>query len=88
MIKPSILGRDAVAVLVSLLAVGTVFAMSPAPTSLTGSSHALGAQPVQTADKTPEPTESPASAVTPEAGATAEHAGPAEPPASSATAEA
>jgi hypothetical protein len=66
MIKPSILGRGAFAVLVSLLAVGTVLATSPAPSSSAGSSHALGAPPVQTADKTAEPTKSPKAAETAE----------------------
>ena len=66
MIKPSILGRGALAVLVSLLAVGTVLATSPAPSNSAGSSHALGAPPVQTADKTAEPTKSPKASETAE----------------------
>src|SRR5450759_1917383 len=54
MIKPSILTRGALAVLVSLLAVGTVFATSRAPSSSAGSSHDLGNPQVQTAGKTAE----------------------------------
>jgi hypothetical protein len=55
MIKLSILGRGALPVLVSLLAVGTVFAMSPAPSSSAGSRHALAAPGAQTADTTAKP---------------------------------
>ena len=79
MIKPSILGRGALAVLVSLLAVGTVLATSPAPSSSAGSSHAFGAPPVQTAGTTAKPTESPEATETAEPAETAEPGETAEP---------
>src|SRR5450759_3939546 len=74
-IKPSILDRGAFAVLVSLLAVGTVLATSPAPSSSAGSSHALGAPPVKTADKTAEPSKPPKGAETADPGEPGEPGG-------------
>ena len=74
MVKLNMVGRGALAVLVSMLVVGTVFATSQAPSGPVGSNHDPGVPPVQTADKTAKPSESPEATETPEPAETAEPA--------------
>ena len=74
MIKMRVLGRGALAVLVSMLVVGTVFATSQAPSGPAVSDQDQGVPPVLTADTTAKPSESPEATETPEPAETAEPA--------------
>ncbi len=79
MIKLGIVGRGALAVVVSLLVVGTAFAASaglghPAVPSV------LASPPAQAADKSPKPSKSPEATETPEPSEAPDAAEPPEPP--------